>query len=602
MLGDGEISLRVVDKTADALVAEVESGGRTQGRPGVHLACERLALHAPTAEDLELAEAVAAAGVDYIALSFVRRASDVEELRGVVGDRARIVAKIETAAALGDLAGITAAADAVMVARGDLGIDCPLEDVPHLQKRIIRHCVEVGTPVITATQMLESMIDAPAPTRAEVSDVANAVFDGTDAVMLSAETAIGHDPALVVATMSRIAARAESEASYRQWANRLGRVQQRQSGDVRERITQSITHAAWQAADDVGAAAILCCTRSGRTARAMARFRPPARLLGLSPGPPHARRPGAVVGRRAGGDGGVRLDRRDGLVRRRARRHRGFIARGDTVVVLAGAPDRLSGAAADVMRIVRRDVHRSIVRVDLVATRSGPAGRRRSIALVHGAMDRSAAMVLLSRRLDERLPRPALRPAGLRPLAPRRRTVHDRRPRRRPRRPARRAAGRRVRAQLRRQRGAGARRAASRAGAGGGRVRGAAVVACLVAGQHRPARRGDATDLRRMPPSSSCAGWSATSSGRRFRSRPARPGGPRAWRSSTRSPTSAAGPPWHAETDRRAGRGDVRLADPRAPPRRLPLPRRAAVRPRRRSPSRAPATTARSPTPSRWPR
>ena len=236
---------------------------------------------------------------------------------------ARIVAKIETAAALGDLADIAAAADAVMVARGDLGIDCPLEDVPHLQKRIIRHCVEVGTPVVTATQMLESMIDAPAPTRAEVSDVANAVFDGTDAVMLSAETAIGHDPALVVATMSRIAERAESEASYRQWAERLGRIQQRQSGRrARAASPQSITHAAWQAADDVEAAAILCCTRTGRTARSMARFRPPARLLGLSPDPRHARRARAVVGGRAGGDGRVRLDRRHGVVRRRAGRRR----------------------------------------------------------------------------------------------------------------------------------------------------------------------------------------------------------------------------------------------------------------------------------------
>ena len=353
VLGDGEISMRVVAKTADALVAEVESGGRTQGRPGVHLACERLALHAPTDEDLELAEAMAAAGADYIALSFVRRASDVEELRGVVGDRSRIVAKIETAAALGDLAGIAAAADAVMVARGDLGIDCPLEDVPHLQKRIIRHCVEVGTPVVTATQMLESMIDAPAPTRAEVSDVANAVFDGTDAVMLSAETAIGHDPALVVATMSRIAARAESEASYRQWANRLGRVQQRQRGDVRERITQSITHAAWQAADDVGAAAILCCTRSGRTARSMARFRPPARLLGLSP---DRRTLDALA--LSWGVEPVEMEESDSTDEMVwfAVEHAvtgGFIAIGDTVVVIAGAPDRLERGRR------RRDAHRA---------------------------------------------------------------------------------------------------------------------------------------------------------------------------------------------------------------------------------------------------
>ena len=353
VLGDGEISMRVIDKTIGALVAEVESGGRTQGRPGVHLACERFALHAPTAEDLQLAESVAAAGADYIALSFVRQARDVDELRGVIGDRSQIVAKIETAAALNNLAGITAAADAVMVARGDLGIDCPLEDVPHLQKRIIRHCVEEGTPVVTATQMLESMIVAPAPTRAEVSDVANAVFDGTDALMLSAETAIGHDPALVVATMSRIAARAESEASYRQWANHLGRIQQRQASDVRDRITQSITHAAWQAADDVGAAAILCCTRSGRTARSMARFRPPARLLGLSPD----RRTLDALALSWGVESvemeeSVSTDEMVWFAVEHAVTG-GFIASGDTVVVIAGAPDRLSGAAADVMRIVR---------------------------------------------------------------------------------------------------------------------------------------------------------------------------------------------------------------------------------------------------------
>jgi pyruvate kinase len=353
VLGDGEISLRVVAKEPADLVAEVESGGRTQGRPGVHLACERLILHAPTADDLVLAETMAAAGVDYMALSFVREAGDIDELRAVIGDRSLVVAKIETSAALEELPAITAAADAVMVARGDLGIDCPLEDVPHLQKRIIRHCVEVGTPVVTATQMLESMVHAPAPTRAEVSDVANAVFDGTDAVMLSAETAIGHDPVLVVRTMSTIAARAESEASYRRWANRLGRVQQRQSNDLRQRITQSITHAAWQAADDVGASAILCCTRSGRTARSMARFRPPAPLLGLSP---DRRTLDALA--LSWGVEPVEMEESNSTdemvwfaVEHAVKS--GHIATGDAVVVIAGAPDRLSGAAADVMRIVR---------------------------------------------------------------------------------------------------------------------------------------------------------------------------------------------------------------------------------------------------------
>jgi pyruvate kinase len=353
VLGDGAITMRVVDVGADGIRAEVGSGARTQGRPGVHLSCERLGLHAPTAEDLELADIVADAGVDYIALSFVRDADDVAELRRVVGNRSRIMVKIETAAALGALVGITAAADAVMVARGDLGIDCPLEDVPHLQKRIVRHCVEVGTPVVTATQMLESMIDAPSPTRAEVSDVANAVFDGTDALMLSAETAIGRDPARVVETMSRIATRAEQEASYRQWAERLGRVQLRRATGVDDRITESVTHAAWQAADDVEATAILCCTRTGRTARCMARFRPQARMLGLSPD----RRTLSSLALSWGIEP-VETDESDSTddmvwfaVEKAVAG--GYVAHGDTVVVIAGAPDRLGGAAADVMRVVR---------------------------------------------------------------------------------------------------------------------------------------------------------------------------------------------------------------------------------------------------------
>jgi pyruvate kinase len=353
VLGDGSITMRVVDVDAVAVRAEIESGGRPQGRPGVHLSCGRLQMFAPTDDDLELARTVTGAGVEFVALSFVRRAADVVRLREVVGDRAGIVAKIETASALGELAGITDVADAVMVARGDLGIDCPLEDVPHLQKHIVRHCVSVGTPVITATQMLETMIDAPAPTRAEVSDVANAVFDGTDAVMLSAETAIGRDPVLVVATMGRIAARAEAEASYRRWAERLGQEQRGWVGDVADRITAAVSHAAWQAAHDAGATAILCCTLSGRTARAIARFRPACRLVGLSPDPRTVNAlsltwgvESLLVEEYTTTDEMVWFAVETAL-------HHGCIAHGDIVLVLAGAPDRYSGAATDVLRIVR---------------------------------------------------------------------------------------------------------------------------------------------------------------------------------------------------------------------------------------------------------
>jgi pyruvate kinase len=299
---------------------------------------------------------MAAAGVDFLAVSFVRRAEEVHRVRATVGDvPVRLVAKIETADGVANLAAIADAADAVMVARGDLGIECPLEDVPHLQKRIVRHCVEVGVPVITATQMLESMVIAPTPTRAEVSDVANAVFDGTDAVMLSAETAVGADPVLVVRTMARIAQRAEQEASYRQWANRLGRVQRPALADADdvERITWAITHAAQQAAADANAAAILCCTRSGRTARAMARFRPQARLVGLSPDPVTVRSLALSWGVEP-----LQVDTYrtiDELVWFAVERSvaAGVVQHGEIVLVLAGAPEQPSGAAADVLRVVR---------------------------------------------------------------------------------------------------------------------------------------------------------------------------------------------------------------------------------------------------------
>ncbi len=353
IIGDGAISTRIQQISPTSAVAVVENGGRAQGCPGVHLPSERSRFATPTEEDLELAEIVAAAGVEFIAVSFVRAPADMMAVREVVGDRAQLVAKIETSAALGNLTEILAVSDAIMVARGDLGIDCPLEDVPHLQKSIVRQCVEFGVPVITATQMLESMVTAPSPTRAEVSDVANAVFDGTDALMLSAETAVGVAPAAVVATMSRIAERAEAEANYQQWSEWLGRLQRDHWYSPGDRITAALTHAAAQAARDAGAAAILCCTRSGRTARAMARFRPKAQLIGLSP-------LASTVNRMtlSWGVDPIEVDMyttTDEMVWFAVQTafDQGKIAAGDTVLVLAGAPDRQSTAAADVLRIVQ---------------------------------------------------------------------------------------------------------------------------------------------------------------------------------------------------------------------------------------------------------
>ncbi len=354
VLGDGAISLLVREIGPHAVECVVLTGGRVQGRPGVHIPSERLRITTPTAEDLRLARIMTEAGADFLAVSFVRRAADMQQVRDAVApSTVRLISKIETLGAIDNLEEIVGASDGVMVARGDLGIECPLEDVPHLQKRIIRHCVEVGVPVITATQVMESMITSPSPTRAEVSDIANAVFDGTDALMLSAETAIGIDPIGVVRTMVRVAERAEVEASYSQWSSRLGRLQRRHWPDGPDRITMAITHAAGLAAVDAGADAILCCTRSGRTVQAMARFRPTPKLLGLS----HDL---ATVRAMALSWGVTALElpiaeTTDELVwfAVEAAVRAGHIHHGQVVLVLAGAPDRTSGASTDVLRIVR---------------------------------------------------------------------------------------------------------------------------------------------------------------------------------------------------------------------------------------------------------
>jgi pyruvate kinase len=354
VVGDGVITLKVERISSDGALCEVRNGGRAQGRPGVHLPSARVRVETPTAEDLALAEQMSAEGVDFLAVSFVREADDLQCVRDAIAPmHTRLVAKIETLSALQNLDEIIAVSDAVMVARGDLGIECPLEDVPHMQKRIVRSCVAAGVPVITATQMMESMITASSPTRAEVSDVANAVFDGTDALMLSGETAIGADPANVVRTMARVAERAERDADYAHWADHLGRLQRKGLPEGPDRITMAVTHAAGLAAVDAGADAILCCTRSGRTALAMARFRPLARLIGLSPDPATVRAMALSWGVIP-----VHVDTYETIDQLvwfavETAVHRGLVTSGQTVLVLAGAPDGASGASTDVLRIVR---------------------------------------------------------------------------------------------------------------------------------------------------------------------------------------------------------------------------------------------------------
>ena len=281
-IGDGGAVLEVTDKKADKILANVVAGSTLRGRPGVHIPSDRLQIPTPTPEDFVALDAFVDAGVDMVAVSFVRSAHDMRRVGTEPHPRGPLlVAKIETRAAVDNLPGIIEASGAVMVARGDLGNECSLEDLPHLQKDIIRQCIAGGRPVITATQMLESMVTSLAPTRAEASDVANAVFDGSSAVMLSGETAVGADPTNVVRTMSRIARRADEEMDYPAWARRLAEMRMTDRSESTS-VTDAMTMAAWRATQELGVQNVLCISGSGFTVRSMARFRPEANILGFS--------------------------------------------------------------------------------------------------------------------------------------------------------------------------------------------------------------------------------------------------------------------------------------------------------------------------------
>jgi pyruvate kinase len=353
-LGDGGVLLLVEAVDGDLARAAVLSAGRLEGRPGVNLPPERVSISTPTPDDLAMLERLCDAGVDAVAVSFVRDHLDVRTVKRAAGpDGPMVVAKVETQSAVDDIERVVEESDGVMVARGDLGVRCALEDVPHYQKRVIRVGVAYGRPVITATQMLESMIHAPTPTRAEVSDVANAVFDGTSALMLSAETAIGHDPVNAVATMSSIARRAELEFDHLGWGNRIGRQQvgifQSRPG---ARIEAAISAAAWRAAVDAECSAIIACTRSGATARAISRFRPTAPIFACTPSLATARQLSVAWGIQP-----VLVDDQtstDDIVwfAVQAVSRLGLVRPDDVVAVLCGSPVG-PDATTDVLRLVR---------------------------------------------------------------------------------------------------------------------------------------------------------------------------------------------------------------------------------------------------------
>ncbi|MGH7559452.1 MAG: pyruvate kinase [Gemmatimonadales bacterium] len=288
LLDDGLLAVDVLEIRGDKVKGRVRFGGTLRAHKGINLPGVDVSAPAITDKDKEDALAAAAAGVDYIGISFVRRPEDIEAIRGLLPRRIRLVAKIEKDTALKHLDGILEVSDAIMVARGDLGVELPFEQVPLVQKRLIREADRHGKPVITATQMLESMIQAPRPTRAEASDVANAILDGTDALMLSAETAIGAYPLEAVLAMDRIArevegqrrdggSMAERRAGWEESAVRL------RQPHMTARTEDAISVAVCAAAELLGVPLIVCLTSSGFTARAVASYRPVVPILAVTP-------------------------------------------------------------------------------------------------------------------------------------------------------------------------------------------------------------------------------------------------------------------------------------------------------------------------------
>ncbi len=285
-LQDGTIALLVVDKNATEIETTVEFGGTLRSAQGINYSDGSLNITSVTERDFEFLAFGLEHDVDYVAISFVRSAEDVRKVKSFIADRGKripVIAKIEKHEALADLDDIVAAADGIMVARGDLGIEVPIETVPMIQKQIIAKCNRASKPVITATQMLESMIASPRPTRAEATDVANAILDGTDAVMLSGETARGAYPTEAVRTMAQIAH--EVERYYPHASLRDRRLE-----NFEPTIASSIAEAATRASAELKTPYIVTGTTTGNTAHQIAAFRPEARIVALTPDARVARR------------------------------------------------------------------------------------------------------------------------------------------------------------------------------------------------------------------------------------------------------------------------------------------------------------------------
>lgn len=360
LIDDGRLRLQVTECDKDRLEAEVIVGGVVSDRKGVNLPGTLLALSPLTTKDRADLEFGLELGVDWVALSFVQRPSDVLEARGLVGDRAGLIVKVEKPAALEQIDEIINLADAIMVARGDLGVEIPPEDVPGRQKEMVQACRRAGKPVIVATQMLDSMVNAPTPTRAEASDVATAIYDGTDAVMLSAESATGQYPAETVAMMNRIVARTEQHKLYRPFIAAS-------EPALEATASHSVATAAARLANEISASAIVAFSARGTTAARIARNRPDVAILVVTPD--------ERVSRRMCLFWGVHTVRSEEISSYEEMVHRagfhaiseGFAKPHDLIVVVSGVPFGIAGTTNNLRVLEIGSAHEAANQVALQA-------------------------------------------------------------------------------------------------------------------------------------------------------------------------------------------------------------------------------------------
>ncbi|MGC9419076.1 MAG: pyruvate kinase [Rhodovulum sp.] len=343
LVNDGKIRLKVKECGPDFANCEVVVGGTISNRKGVNVPDVLLPVAALSDKDRRDLDFVLELGIDWVALSFVQRPEDVTEARGIVGDRAAILSKIEKPAAVKCFDEILAVSDGIMVARGDLGVEIPVQNVPPIQKRLVRTCRAAAKPVIVATQMLESMIESPVPTRAEVSDVATAIYEGADAVMLSAESAAGQYPIEAVTTMDNVAIEVESDPVYRDIIEASRQAH-------RSTVADGIVAAAREIAETAEIKAICCFTESGTTALKTARERPRVPILALTPY--------ASTGRRLCLSWGINCFFNDKVERfkmavvsaARAAREGGYGDGEDRIIVIAGLPFNIPGST-NILRV-----------------------------------------------------------------------------------------------------------------------------------------------------------------------------------------------------------------------------------------------------------